>query len=62
MDVREDFFRSLIVGLSEDDQRFVLGCIERARDEQLYRKQHPPRRRRRNDDGLLELPLQSMAS
>jgi hypothetical protein len=53
MNAREDFFRSLTVGLSEDDLQFVLDRIERTRAEQLHRKRHPPRRRRRDASGEL---------
>jgi len=56
MDSRRDLLQCLLVGLPEGDQQFVVHRIERAHDEQLDRKRHPPRRRRRNADGMLELP------
>jgi hypothetical protein len=59
MNVREDFLRSLLSGLPQDDQIELLESIRSAYDDQLDRKRHPRRRRRRNADGLLELPVQS---
>jgi hypothetical protein len=53
LELHADLLEPLLLGLSEDDKAFVLRRIERARDEQLDRKLHPPKRRRRDADGVL---------
>lgn len=53
MELHADLIEPLLLGLSDDEKAYIARCLERARDEQLDRKLHPPRRRRRDADGSL---------
>jgi hypothetical protein len=56
MELHADLIEPLLRGLSADDKAQIVNSIERARDEQLDKKLHPPRRRRRGADGVLRMP------
>jgi hypothetical protein len=56
MELHADLIEPLLQGLSSDDKAMIVHSIERARDEQLDKKLHPPRRRRRGPDGVLRMP------
>ena len=54
----------IVMGLITDcpSCEVLLRRIERARDEQLDRKLHPPKRRRRDGDGVLRWPWETAES
>jgi hypothetical protein len=62
MDVREDFLRSLLNGLPQEDQSELLHSIQEAHGDQLDRKRHPRARRRRDANGELVMPEQGTSA
>ena len=56
MHLHEELAAPLLSGLATSEQQQILRIMERVRDEQLHRKQNPPKRRRRDTDGVLRMP------